>query len=74
MENIGEVLDKVFVIIEVNNFDLQYVLIVILYGDKCVLFDVILQCLLCYFNQYKLGNVDLYKVDMLGDVYEYFIK
>lgn len=44
------------------------------YGDKRVLSDHTLQRLLRHFNQYKLGNADLYKADMLGDAYEYLIK
>lgn len=44
------------------------------YGDKRVLSDATLQRLLRHFNQYRLGNADLYKADMLGDAYEYLIK
>ena len=39
-----------------------------------MLADATLQRLLRHFNQYKLGNEDLYKADMLGDAYEYLIK
>jgi type I restriction enzyme M protein len=60
-ENIGEALDKA-------------VLTATQYGDKRVLSDATLQRLLRHFNQYKLGNADLYKADMLGDAYEYLIK
>ncbi|MBN2976192.1 MULTISPECIES: type I restriction-modification system subunit M [Pseudomonas] len=73
-ENIGEALDKAFATIEANNPELQYVLTATQYGDKRVLSDATLQRLLRHFNQYKLGNNDLYKADMLGDAYEYLIK
>jgi len=75
-ENIGEALDKAFHDIEagVKGTDLQHVLTATQYGDKRVLSDHTLQRLLRHFNQYKLGNVDLYKADMLGDAYEYLIK
>lgn len=75
-ENIGEALDKAFHDIEagVKSNDLQHVLTATQYGDKRVLSDHTLQRLLRHFNQYKLGNGDLYKADMLGDAYEYLIK
>lgn len=75
-ENIGEALDKAFYYIEagVKGNDLQHVLTATQYGDKRVLSDHTLQRLLRHFNQYKLGNDDLYKADMLGDAYEYLIK
>ncbi|MDC8786300.1 type I restriction-modification system subunit M [Roseateles koreensis] len=73
-ENIGEALDKAFATIEANNTELQHVLTATQYGDKRVLADATLQRLLRHFNQYKLGNADLYKADMLGDAYEYLIK
>lgn len=73
-ENIGEALDKAFATIEANNPELQHVLTATQYGDKRVLSDFTLQRLLRHFNQYKLGNADLYKADMLGDAYEYLIK
>lgn len=73
-ENIGEALDKAFATIEANNPELQHVLTATQYGDKRVLADGTLQRLLRHFNQYKLGNDDLYKADMLGDAYEYLIK
>ena len=75
-ENIGEALDKAFHDIEagVNGNDLQHVLTATQYGDKRVLSDHTLQRLLRHFNQYQLGNDDLYKADMLGDAYEYLIK
>lgn len=73
-ESIGEALDKAFATIEANNPDLQHVLTATMYGDKRVLSDATLQRLLRHFNQYKLGNADLYKADMLGDAYEYLIK
>ncbi|MGA8136859.1 MAG: class I SAM-dependent DNA methyltransferase [Pseudomonas gingeri] len=73
-ENIGEALDKAFATIEANSPELQYVLTATQYGDKRVLSDATLQRLLRHFNQYKLGNGDLYKADMLGDAYEYLIK
>lgn len=75
-ENIGEALDKAFHDIEagVKGTDLQHVLTATQYGDKRVLTDHTLQRLLRHFNQYKLGNDDLYKADMLGDAYEYLIK
>lgn len=73
-ENIGEALDKAFATIEANNPELQHVLTATQYGDKRVLSDATLQRLLRHFNQYKLGNDDLYKADMLGDAYEYLIK
>jgi type I restriction enzyme M protein len=73
-ENIGEALDKAFATIEAHNTELQYVLTATQYGDKRVLSDATLQRLLRHFNQYKLGNDDLYKADMLGDAYEYLIK
>jgi len=73
-ENIGEALDKAFATIEANNPELQHVLTATQYGDKRVLADSTLQRLLRHFNQYKLGNGDLYKADMLGDAYEYLIK
>ncbi|MEF2267507.1 class I SAM-dependent DNA methyltransferase [Janthinobacterium sp. LS2A] len=73
-ENIGEALDQAFATIEANNPELQHVLTATLYGDKRVLSDATLQRLLRHFNQYKLGNADLYKADMLGDAYEYLIK
>ena len=73
-ENIGEALDKAFATIEAHNTELQYVLTATQYGDKRVLSDTTLQRLLRHFNQYKLGNDDLYKADMLGDAYEYLIK
>lgn len=73
-ENIGEALDKAFATIEANNTELQHVLTATQYGDKRVLSDATLQRLLRHFNQYKLGNDDLYKADMLGDAYEYLIK
>lgn len=73
-ENIGEALDKAFATIEANNTELQHVLTATQYGDKRVLADATLQRLLRHFNQYKLGNDDLYKADMLGDAYEYLIK
>jgi type I restriction enzyme M protein len=73
-ENIGEALDKAFATIEANNPELQHVLTATQYGDKRVLADATLQRLLRHFNQYKLGNDDLYKADMLGDAYEYLIK
>ena len=73
-ENIGEALDKAFAIIEANNPELQHVLTATQYGDKRVLSDATMQRLLRHFNQYKLGNDDLYKADMLGDAYEYLIK
>ncbi|MBZ2206250.1 type I restriction-modification system subunit M [Massilia soli] len=73
-ENIGEALDKAFATIEANNPELQHVLTATQYGDKRVLSDATLQRLLRHFNQYKLGNADLYKSDMLGDAYEYLIK
>ena len=73
-ENIGEALDKAFATIEANNPELQHVLTATQYGDKRVLSDATLQRLLRHFNQYKLGNSDLYKSDMLGDAYEYLIK
>ena len=69
-ENIGEALDKAFATIEANNTELQHVLTATQYGDKRVLSDGTLQRLLRHFNQYKLGNADLYKADMLGDAYE----
>lgn len=72
--NIGEALDKAFASIEASNTELQYVLTATLYGDKQKLSDAVLQRLLRHFNQYKLGNADLYKADMLGDAYEYLIK
>lgn len=73
-ENIGEALDKAFASIEASNTELQYVLTATQYGDKQKLSDSVLQRLLRHFNQYKLGNSDLYKADMLGDAYEYLIK
>jgi type I restriction enzyme M protein len=73
-ENIGEALDKAFATIEANSPELQHVLTATQYGDKRVLSDATLQRLLRHFNQYKLGNADLYKADMLGDAYEYLIK
>jgi len=75
-ENIGEALDKAFAAIEASdkNNDLQHVLTATQFGDKRVLSDATLQRLLRHFNQYKLGNADLYKADMLGDAYEYLIK
>jgi len=75
-ENIGEALDKAFHDIEagVKGTDLEHVLTATQYGDKRVLSDHTLQRLLRHFNQYKLGNEDLYKADMLGDAYEYLIK
>lgn len=73
-ENIGEALDKAFATIEANNPELQHVLTATQYGDKRVLADATLQRLLRHFNQYKLGNDDLYKSDMLGDAYEFLIK
>lgn len=73
-ENIGEALDQAFATIEAHNTELQYVLTATQYGDKRVLSDATLQRLLRHFNQYKLGNEDLYKADMLGDAYEYLIK
>lgn len=73
-ENIGEALDKAFATIEAHNTELQHVLTATQYGDKRVLSDATLQRLLRHFNQYKLGNSDLYKADMLGDAYEYLIK
>ncbi|NPT32894.1 type I restriction-modification system subunit M [Paraburkholderia xenovorans] len=75
-ENIGEALDKAFHDIEagVKGTDLQHVLTATQYGDKRVLSDHTLQRLLRHFNQYRLGNADLYKADMLGDAYEYLIK
>ena len=75
-ENIGEALDKAFHDIEagVKGTDLQHVLTATQYGDKRVLSDHTLQRLLRHFNQYQLGNDDLYKADMLGDAYEYLIK
>ncbi|WP_448131189.1 N-6 DNA methylase [Stutzerimonas chloritidismutans] len=73
-ENIGEALDKAFATIEANNPELQHVPTATQYGDKRVLSDATLQRLLRHFNQYKLGNDDLYKADMLGDAYEYLIK
>lgn len=73
-ENIGEALDKAFATIEANNPELQHVLTATQYGDKRVLSDATLQRLLRHFNQYRLGNADLYKADMLGDAYEYLIK
>jgi type I restriction enzyme M protein len=73
-ENIGEALDKAFATIEANNPELQHVLTATQYGDKRVLSDATLQRLLRHFNQYRLGNDDLYKADMLGDAYEYLIK
>lgn len=73
-ENIGEALDKAFASIEASNPELQYVLTATQYGDKQKLSDSVLQRLLRHFNQYKLGNGDLYKADMLGDAYEYLIK
>lgn len=73
-ENIGEALDKAFASIEAHNTELQHVLTATQYGDKRVLSDATLQRLLRHFNQYRLGNVDLYKADMLGDAYEYLIK
>lgn len=73
-ENIGEALDKAFADIEAHNTELQYVLTATQYGDKRVLSDATLQRLLRHFNQYRLGNADLYKADMLGDAYEYLIK
>ena len=73
-ENIGEALDKAFASIEAANPELQYVLTATQYGDKRVLSDALLQRLLRHFNQYRLGNADMYKADMLGDAYEYLIK
>lgn len=73
-ENIGEALDQAFHAIEANNSELQHVLTATQYGDKRVLSDATLQRLLRHFNQYKLGNADMYKADMLGDAYEYLIK
>lgn len=75
-ENIGEALDKAFFNIEagVRGANLEHVLTATQYGDKRVLSDHTLQRLLRHFNQYKLGNDDLYKADMLGDAYEYLIK
>lgn len=73
-ENIGEALDKAFATIEANNAELEHVLTATQYGDKRVLSDATLQRLLRHFNQYKLGNDDMYKADMLGDAYEYLIK
>lgn len=73
-QNIGEALDTAFAAIEAANPELQYVLTATQYGDKQKLSDAVLQRLLRHFNQYKLGNEDLYKADMLGDAYEYLIK
>jgi type I restriction enzyme M protein len=73
-QNIGEALDQAFAKIEEHSPDLQHVLTATQYGDKRVLSDATLQRLLRHFNQYKLGNADLYKADMLGDAYEYLIK
>jgi len=73
-EHIGEALDQAFNTIEQCNPELQHVLTATQYGDKRVLSDATLQRLLRHFNQYKLGNADLYKADMLGDAYEYLIK
>ncbi|SFP67569.1 type I restriction enzyme M protein [Geopseudomonas sagittaria] len=73
-ENIGEALDKAFASIEASNPELQHVLTATQFGDKRVLSDHTLQRLLRHFNQYRLGNADLYKADMLGDAYEYLIK
>lgn len=73
-ENIGEALDKAFATIEASNAELQHVLTATQFGDKRVLSDATLQRLLRHFNQYKLGNANLYKADMLGDAYEYLIK
>ncbi|WP_445288690.1 N-6 DNA methylase [Variovorax atrisoli] len=72
--NIGEALDKAFADIEATNTELQHVLTATQFGDKRVLSDATLQRLLRHFNQYRLGNADLYKADMLGDAYEYLIK
>ncbi len=73
-QNIGEALDQAFAKIEEQNTELQHVLTATQYGDKRVLSDATLQRLLRHFNQYRLGNNDLYKADMLGDAYEYLIK
>jgi type I restriction enzyme M protein len=73
-ESLGEALDQAFAQIEAHNPELQYVLTATQYGDKRVLTDATLQRLLRHFNQYRLGNADLYKADMLGDAYEYLIK
>jgi type I restriction enzyme M protein len=73
-ENLGEALDQAFAMIEGYNLELQHVLTATQYGDKRVLSDATLQRLLRHFNQYRLGNADLYKADMLGDAYEYLIK
>ena len=73
-QNIGEALDQAFAKIEEQNTELQHVLTATQYGDKRILSDATLQRLLRHFNQYRLGNADLYKADMLGDAYEYLIK
>src|SRR5574343_379215 len=66
--------ERVNKLVKEDGNDLQHVLTATQYGDKRVLSDHTLQRLLRHFNQYKLGNDDLYKADMLGDAYEYLIK
>lgn len=72
-ENIGESIDKAFAKIEEQNPTLEKVLTAIQFGDKEKLSNELLMRLLRHFNQYKLGNDNLYKADLLGDAYEYLI-
>ncbi|HFG1588442.1 N-6 DNA methylase [Vibrio parahaemolyticus] len=72
-ENIGEYIDEAFAEIEHQNPSLEKVLTAIQFGDKEKLSNELLTRLLRHFNQYKLGNKNLYKADLLGDAYEYLI-
>ncbi|MGR6834932.1 N-6 DNA methylase [Aliivibrio wodanis] len=72
-ENIGESIDEAFAKIETQNPTLEKVLTAIQFGDKEKLSNELLMRLLRHFNQYKLGNDNLYKADLLGDAYEYLI-
>ncbi|MEQ4922098.1 type I restriction-modification system subunit M [Proteus hauseri] len=72
-ENIGEHIDEAFAEIERQNPSLDRVLTAIQFGDKEKLSNSLLMRLLRHFNQYKLGNQNLYKPDLLGDAYEYLI-
>jgi len=72
-ENIGEKIDGVCHIIEVENRKLEGVLTNTKYNDKRKYPDDKLRALISHFNSPRLRNEDLEKEDIFGDAYEYLL-
>jgi type I restriction enzyme M protein len=73
-ENIGEKIDDVCRIVEIENPDLDGVLTNTRYNDKRRYSDDKLRALISHFNFPRLRNEDLEKEDVFGDAYEYLLE